>query len=196
MRIVVAALFLSSLILTNWLTVKCQDWRQIVPLKSTRAEVERLLGSTTGAYFARYELKEGSLFVEYSSGPCKPERKGGWILPKDVIIMVNFTPKHRTRIDTLKLDPKKFKIIVDDHVIGALYYVNDEEGTTYAVQNGKIEFIEHHPAKKDEHLYCGDPADPSRPQKQVPPQSAALAKLIRACDEASKVNSGLLLAPQ
>ena len=59
MRIVLAALFLPFLILTNWLNVKAQDWRQIVPLKSTRAEVERLLGSTTGAYFAQYELSQG-----------------------------------------------------------------------------------------------------------------------------------------
>lgn len=159
MRIVLGGLFLSSLILTNQLNVKSQDWRQIVPLKSTRAEVERLLGSTTGAYFGQYELKQGSLFIEYSSGPCRPERKGGWNVPRDVVIMVHFTPKKGKRIADLKLDPKKFRIIVDDHVIGALYYVNDEDGVTYAVQGGKIEFVEYHAAKKDEHLYCGDPKD-------------------------------------
>lgn len=157
MRIVFNVLFSSFLILTNLLNVKSQDWRQIVPLKSTRAEVERLLGTTTGAYFAQYELKQGSLFIEYSSGPCRPERKGGWNVPRDVVIMVNFSPKNRTRIADLKLDPKKFRTIVDDHVIGILYYVNDEEGITYQVQGGKIDFIEYHPAKKDEHLYCGDP---------------------------------------
>ena len=50
MRIVLAALFLAFLILTNRANVKGQGWRQIVPLKSTRAEVERLSGSTPGAY--------------------------------------------------------------------------------------------------------------------------------------------------
>lgn len=159
MRIVLATTFLAFLILTNRLNVKGQDWRQIVPLKSTRADVERLLGTTTGAYFAQYELKQGSLFIEYSSGPCRPERKGGWNVPRDVVITVNFTPKHRRRIADLKLDPKKFRKVVDDHVIGVLYYVNDEEGITYQVQSGKIDFVEYHPAKRDEHLYCGDPAD-------------------------------------
>lgn len=170
MRIALAALFLPFLILTNWCDVKGQDWRQIVPLKSTRAEVERLLGSTTGAYFAEYELKEGSLFIEYSSGPCKPERKGGWNVPKDVVIMVNFTPKKRTRIADLKLDPKKFRKVIDEHVIGVLYYVNDEEGITYQVQSGKIDFVEYHPAKRDEHLYCGDPTD----EKQRPVKPATI----------------------
>jgi len=99
-------------------------------------------------YFAEYELKEGSLFIEYSSGPCKPERKGGWNVPKDIVIMVNFTPKKTMRIADLKLDRKKFRNIVDDHVTGALYYVNDEEGITYAVQNGEISFVEYHATKK------------------------------------------------
>src|ERR1044072_9996361 len=98
MRIVLAALFLPFLILTNGPYAKGQVWRQIVPLKTTRGEVERLLGSTTGDYFAKYELKEGSLFIEYSSGPCKPERKGGWKVPRDVVIRVNFSPKQRKRI--------------------------------------------------------------------------------------------------
>jgi hypothetical protein len=78
--------------------------------------------------------------------------------------MVSFTPKHKTRIATLKLDPKKFRKIVDDHVIGVLYYVNDEEGITYQVQSGIIDFVEYHPAKRDEHLYCGDSAN----EKQRP----------------------------
>ena len=159
MRIVLSALFLLFMILANRFNANGQDWRQIVPLKSTRADVERLLGSTTGAYFSEYELKQGSLFIEYSSGPCKPERKSGWNVPRDVVVMVHFTPKHRTRIADLKLDPQKFRRIVDEHVIGALYYVNDEEGITYAVQRGKIDFVEYHPAKRDEHLYCGDRPD-------------------------------------
>jgi len=92
-------------------------------------------GSTTGAYFAQYELQQGSLFIEYSSGPCRPERKGGWNVARDVVIMVNFSPKLRRRIADLKLDSKKFRKVIDDHVIGALYYVNDEEGVTYAVQS-------------------------------------------------------------
>jgi len=82
--------------------------------------------------------------------------------------MVNFSPKHRRRIADLRLDPRKFRKVIDDHVIGVLYYVNDEEGVTYAVQSGKIDFVEYHAAKRDEHLYCGDPADDKqRPVKQA-----------------------------
>lgn len=140
MKIVRNLLMVLMLIPAFCLCANAQDWRQIVPLKSTRAQVERLLGTATEAYFADYELKQGSLFIEYSSGPCRPERNGGWNVPRDVVIMLDFTPKHKTRIADLKLDPKKFRKIVDDHVIGVLYYVNDEEGITYAVSRWEDRF--------------------------------------------------------
>ena len=167
MRILLIALFLPFLMLTNRLNVEGQDWRQIVPLKSTRAEVERLLGLTKEPYFAVYHLKEGTLDIEYSSGPCTPERKGGWNVPKDVVITLNFSPTRKTRIADLKLDPKKFKRVVDEHVIGISYYINDEDGITYQVQSGKIDFVEYHPAKKDDDLYCGDSADADEKRSPV-----------------------------
>ncbi len=135
-----------------------QNWRQIVPLKSSRTDVERLLGTTKEAYFATYQLKEGSLFIEYSSGPCSAERKGGWNVPKDVVISVSFSPKRKRRIAALKLDSKKFRKVIDQHVVGIIYYINDEDGITYQVQEGKIDSVEYSPTKRDEHLYCGDQA--------------------------------------
>ena len=87
-----------------------------------------------------------------------------------MVIRVNFTPKYRKRIADLKLDPKKYRTIVDDHVIGVLYYVNDEEGITYQVQSGRIDSVEYHPTKRDEHLYCGEPVD----EKQRPVRQATL----------------------
>ena len=163
MRIALPALFLPFLMLANLINVKGQDWRHLVPLKSTRADVERLLGPTKEPYFAVYHLKEGFLDIEYSSGPCRPERKGGWNVPKDVVVTLHFTPERTMRIADLKLDPKKFRKIVDDHVIGSMYFVNDEDGITYAVQSRKVVFVEYHPTKRDEHLYCGDHVDKQRP---------------------------------
>lgn len=157
MRIAPAAFFLLFLMLANQNYVKGQDWRRIVPLKSTRADVERLLGPTKEPYFGVYHLKEGVLDIEYSSGPCSPERKGGWNVPKDVVITVNFSPKRKTRIGDLKLDRTKFRKIVDEQVIGILYYVNDEEGITYQVQSGKVDYVEYGPVRRDEHLYCANP---------------------------------------
>ncbi len=156
MRIALSTLFFPFLILINQSNGNGQDWRQFVPLRSTRADVERLLGSSKEAYFADYSLKEGNLFIEYSSGPCRLDRKGGWNVPMDVVITLHFTPQRKRHISDLKLDLTRFKKVVDEHVIGILYYVDDEDGITYQVQNGKIDFVEYGPTRKDEHLYCGD----------------------------------------
>ena len=168
MRTAISALLLLFLLSINWLEVKGQDWRQIVPLKSTRTDVERLLGPKKGAYFAVYDFKEGVLDIEYSTGPCQTDRNGGWNVAEGVVITLNFSPRRKNRIADLKLDPRKFRMVVNEHVVGVLYYVNDEAGITYEVQSGKIDWVEYGPRQRDEHLYCGDPAyEKQRPVKQA-----------------------------
>jgi len=137
-------------------SAKDPDWRQITPLRSTRVDVERLLGTSSNPYSAKYTLEEGSLFIEYSSGPCTPFRKGGWNVSKDVVVHMSFSPNIKKPVSTLKLDPKRFRKVIDDHVGGIIYYINDESGLTYEVQGGKVDAIYYQPGKKDDHLYCGD----------------------------------------
>jgi hypothetical protein len=146
---------------------KDPDWRQILPLRSTRADVERLLGPSKEAYFADYSLEEGNLFIEYSSGLCRPERKGGWNVAKDVVVKISFSPKHKRRIAQLKLDPKKFRKVIDDHVGGVFYYVNDEEGITYEVQRGRVDVVYYEPPSRYNHLYCGDHTDENKNPLQL-----------------------------
>lgn len=57
MNTALAIFFLPFLILTDWHFVNDQDWRLIVPLKSRRADVERLLGPTKEAYFRHATLQ-------------------------------------------------------------------------------------------------------------------------------------------
>jgi hypothetical protein len=144
-----------------------KDWQQIVPLKSTRGDVERLLGPAKSGYGIFYELREGSLFIEYSSGPCKPERRGGWDVAENVVIRISFSPHEKRRMKHLKLDLKRFRKVTDDHVVGILYYVNDEDGITYEVQRGRVDSVEYGPKKNDEHFSCNNPPvqEPKRPGK-------------------------------
>lgn len=140
----------------GWQSVKDPDWRQITPLRSTRVDVERLLGTSSNPYSAKYILEEGNLFIEYSSGPCTPFRKGGWNVSKDVVVHMSFSPNVKKPVSTLKLDRKRFRKVIDDHVGGVIYYINDELGLTYEVQGGNVDAIYYQPGKKDDHLYCGD----------------------------------------
>lgn len=68
-------LFLCGFILIVVPKASAQEWRKIVPVKSTRADVERLLGPNEESYGVDYELTDGILSIEYSSGPCRKESK-------------------------------------------------------------------------------------------------------------------------
>jgi len=147
-------LFLPFLMLTQWYRGNGQDLPKIVPLKSTRAEVDRLLGPAKGSYAVSYQIKEGGLFIEYSSGPCRAG-EGGWNVPKDVVISFSFSPKHKKRVASFRLDPKKVRKVIDQHVPQVYYYINDEDGITYTIQEGRVDSIDYDPPKKYDGLYCG-----------------------------------------
>jgi len=153
---------LLSFVLVCLNTVKDPDWHQIKPLQSTRGDVEHLLGPSNEAYYADYTLEEGNLFIEYSNGPCRPDRKGGWNVPKDVVVKLNFSPKQKRKISELKLDPKKFRRVAGEHVQGVFYYINDEEGITYEVQQGRVDEVYYEAPRKYEYLYCGDSASDNK----------------------------------
>jgi hypothetical protein len=132
-----------------------QDWRSITPLKTVRTEVESLLGPSTGTYHATYTLQDGVLFVEYSSGPCTPDRKGGWDVPEYTVVSVRFEPKSKKKFASLKLDLSKFKRVVGKHVGSVTYYTNEEDGITYEVQRDRVDAIEYLPGKRNLSLQCG-----------------------------------------
>jgi hypothetical protein len=83
-----------------------QEWDKIVPLKSTRADVERLLGPIDKSYGVDYELMDGVLSIEYSSGPCRKQRQGGWHVPEGVVISFSFSAKNKQR--ETDYPPKKY----------------------------------------------------------------------------------------
>ena len=145
------------------LTVHAQDWRSIVPAETTRSEVERILGQTDTAYFADYKLSDGHLFIEHSSGPCRPDRKGGWNLAGNVVVSVAFYPAVKPRFSELKVNRKKLRKVRDRHVRGIVYYINDDEDVVYEIQGGRVDYIDYGPAKKYEQLKC--PESRTTPKK-------------------------------
>lgn len=159
-HILLAAFFLSVVKSAN-----AQEWRKFVPLETTRVEVENLLGRTEVGYLAIYKLKEGNLSIEYSSGPCRPDRKGGWNVPENVVVNMFFSPRKKRRLSDLKVEPRKLRKVVDRHVGGIIYYINDEAGVVYEIQEGKVESLEYGPPKKYDHLHCGDSAATNPPPR-------------------------------
>ena len=130
-----------------------QAWRDIAPLKSVRSEVESLFGPSSDPYLASYSLKDGTLFVQYSAGPCLPVREG-WNVPEGTVLLVRFEPKTKKRFSSLKLELSKFRKVEGGDAVGIVNYTNDEEGITYEVQRGRVDAIEYMPAKRYDSLRC------------------------------------------
>lgn len=133
-----------------------QAWRSIKPLKSVRTEVESLLGPSSDPYLASYSLQDGTLFVQYSAGPCSPQIKGGWNVPKGTVVLVRFVPKSKKRFTSLRLEFSKFRRVEGGDVVGIVNYTNEEEGVTYEVQRGRVDAIEYLPGKRHYSLKCAD----------------------------------------
>lgn len=79
-------------------------------------------------------------------------------MPENVVVSLSFSPRHRKRFADVKINLKKFRKEIDQHVIGIIYYVNDEDGITYEIQDGRVDSIEYGPPRKYANLYCGDPS--------------------------------------
>jgi hypothetical protein len=150
----ILVVFCNLFLLAQANQLKAQSWRKFEPLNTTRADVETVLGSGGEGYEVAYQLTDGKLSIEYSSGPCTSERKGGWNVPKDVVISLHFSPEHPKTVSELKLDSRKYRKVIGKHLPSVTYYINNEDGIVYAIQMGKVDWVEYGPAKKDEDLRC------------------------------------------
>jgi hypothetical protein len=76
-------------------SVFAKEWRGIVPLRSVRADVERLLGppSQASPYWSYYILPGELAVVHFQSMSCKDSCRVGWDVPIDTVIGIGVIPK-------------------------------------------------------------------------------------------------------
>lgn len=149
-------LFLITLLFVMIIQAQAKDWRGIVPLHSTRADVESLLGppSTDRSEFIFYEFDKERISFHLSRGPCNIEFSP-WNVPRDTVISIRVTPKQLCWND-LKLDMKKYEKKQDDELSYIFHYVDEKEGIRYEVDEsgGVVVFIEYFPSALDAKLKC------------------------------------------
>src|SRR5262245_9180257 len=96
--------------------VEAKEWRGMVPLKSSRADVEQLLGSPSinRADWAVYQMENEKVSIEYSKGPCTVEFSP-WNVPKHIVISIWVTPISRVLFADLRIDQTRLKKVPDYH---------------------------------------------------------------------------------
>jgi len=128
--------------------LQAKEWRGIVPLKSTRADVEKLLGKPNG--LGRYEFEKERAYIDYAKG-CDDPKDCVCLAPKDSVIGIFVTLESELKLSELKLDLNKFKRKPSSHLPGIVTYSNDEEGVAYIVddKDGEVINITYRAAAKD-----------------------------------------------
>ena len=135
-------------------------WQDLVPLESTRADVERALGKPEISRYSTstYNTAQDRIDVLYSEGPCLASEVERWNVRKDVIIRIDVRPKHTLRVEQLVLDKTKYLRTRESHPDNWFNYWNKEDGISVeTIKTGELEeviSITYGPKAKDQSLRC------------------------------------------
>lgn len=124
-------------------------WRQIVPLKSTRADVERLLGKPNR--LGRYQFDDERAYIYYSKRACDRADDCVCLVPQDTVLDIFVTPEVEMKFSKLKIDKDKYTKTRSAHLLKVISYSNDDEGIIYAVDDDEVTDITYVPSKTDCH---------------------------------------------
>ena len=147
----ILALLWPILSLASW--YQQEPWRRIEPLRSTRTDVERLLGPPTAACKCLYESEAFNVSVHYSSGNCESEYSA-WNVPADTVIRFTVYFAKRPLMSDLRIDWDRFVKTDDPEVVGYTYYVNKVDGLIISVYQERVTEYDFVPKTKDNRLRC------------------------------------------
>jgi len=152
-----------SIVFSLLVFICCQSniWNGIIPLKSTRADVEKILGPPIPESKAKdaaiYRTKDARVFVLYSTGPCNIRPSNGWNIPELTVIQLSFYPNVAPKLSDLSLDRKKFEKHPDPEILNETSYTNETDGISLTVDNGVPETVvsfSYFPESKYDYLMC------------------------------------------
>lgn len=156
-------LLILNLLLTG--TLWCQSsnvWNGITPLKSTRDDVEAILGKpeswSTSRHAGGYTTKDGKVFVLYSTGLCDVNSENGWNIPELTVIKVSFSPNYPNpyKFSQLKIDRTKFERRPDPGSLHLISYMNEADGIVLTVDTSddSVRGFGYFPESKYNRLKC------------------------------------------
>ena len=151
-----------------------RGWQGIVPLHSTRAEVEAKLGKPSGACQCRYEASNEAIVVDYAKGPCKGSPHG-WNVPAGTVLQITVFPKSKLSIAQSGFNEKEY---ARSEGVGetAVYYTSVQEGIKHSVHDGEVHSISYIPSRSDINLRCAGFPDYDGGVREYQPYAAFSAK--------------------
>ncbi|MDQ3803049.1 MAG: hypothetical protein M3416_04250 [Acidobacteriota bacterium] len=140
-------------------SISAQGWRGIVPLRSTREDVARILGPPAQATRDYFDLGQETAFIIYSDGECGQPGNTGWKVAGGTVVEIHVTPKTKLTLSEVEPDRSKYKK-EESKLLGRTFYTDFEKGVSFAVsgEDEVIRQIFYTPTTLDEHLRCPDAA--------------------------------------
>ena len=135
-------------------------WRGLVPMRSTRADVERLLGEATDSHGLTriYKTQTERVDVSYSSGSCGPGEM--WKAQRDTVTRLVVTPEQRTLIEDL--DTRDYALVKESHPETWVQYWSPDGGiviqTTMTDGAEEVLSIAYQATKSEKTLKCRPPS--------------------------------------
>lgn len=147
------------------------SWRGLLPLKSTRTDVEALMGKANWSFgsTSTYDISCGRLNVVYSKGSCELTEVQRWNVPQDVVIRMEFAPRTVVRIKDLNLPANRYTQQQQLHPENWVEYRNIQDGILINALRDKkgdtVAIITYKPEKRQEELLLCPPNGPNSVRK-------------------------------
>jgi hypothetical protein len=139
-------------------TAGAKGWRGIVPLHSTRSQVEQLLGPPTEQntpYSVVYKTPNETVLIYFANGrPCGiGEKYSPWRVARNTVTAISITPHPGSPLSQLSIDESKYKKFIRGH-LSETQYINAREGEALTVLGNEVRGIDYFAAADDTHLEC------------------------------------------
>ena len=155
---------------------QAKEWRGLVPLHSTRKDVEQLLGPpppppkdgtriyTPSELRSIYFLDEGEVYVAYAREEWLERIKCSDLIPLDTVISIQITFKKKAELSDFQIDEKEF-ITFDPSEppnIGFKALVDDDQGIAICTHDGKVDDITYYANARDREVCPAVGSDPKQ----------------------------------
>lgn len=151
------AIIIPTLACALLLMPKCASakaWRGIVPLHSTRADVEKLLGPPNNED-SGYDFEDEQAFITYGSKKCEEDLPGGWNVPSNTVIEIRVSSNKDVTMADLPIRWQTLEQVFSVRT-ELIEYLDAEEGVRYATVDGLIRSITYIGSAEDEKKFsCG-----------------------------------------
>jgi hypothetical protein len=116
-----------------------ENFKGIIPMVTTKAEVEKILGKPDKN--GKYELDEGRVYIRYYEKQCERKIECFCLAALGTVQYISVELYYDLYLKDLNLEPQKFKETRSEHLPDVYSYSNLKKGIVYEVQNGKVTHI-------------------------------------------------------